>query len=120
MNANNATKGVQPSGTTPVTFTPGEPYDAVEPPHYKRGPTIKVDITAQISRGAHFLDRVVQCIEVMRHIKDPRLATAFKYIWRVAFGGKREPGETRDQREIDERDIKSAIYYLQDWVDHQT
>ena len=95
-------------------------YDAVEPPHYKRGPEIKVDITSVISQGAHSVQRVVNCIEVMRHIKDPRLATAFKYVWRVAFGGKREPGETRSQREIDVRDIESAIWYLQDWIDNPT
>ena len=95
-------------------------YDAVEPPHFKRGPEIKVDITSVISQGAHSIQRVVNCIEVMRHIKDPRLATAFKYVWRVAFGGKREPGETRSQREIDVRDIESAIWYLQDWIDNPT
>lgn len=93
-------------------------YDAVNPPHYRRGPIIKVDIGENITKGISTFERVVHCIEVMRHIKDPRLATAFKYIWRVAFGGKKEPGDPRPQAEIDRRDIESAIWYLQDWVDH--
>ncbi len=106
--------------TTHITFAKSEPYDAVEPPHYKRGPVIKGDIGSKITQGQGAWSHVVQCIEVMRHIKDPRLATAFKYLWRVAFGGKREPGETRTQREIDTRDIESAVWYLQDWLSNPT
>ena len=95
-------------------------YDAVNPPHYRRGPVIKVDIGENITKGISTFERVIHCIEVMRHIKDPRLATAFKYLWRVAFGGKKEPGDPRPQAEIDSRDIKSAIWYLQDWLDNPT
>lgn len=50
--------------------------------------------------------RVLECIEVIRHIRDMRLATAMKYIWRVAFGGK---GNDRE-------DIAKAIWYLNDWL----
>lgn len=50
------------------------------------------------------------CIEVIRWIKDPRLFTAMKYIWRVAFGGKNgvDPKE----------DIKKAIWYLNDYLEN--
>ena len=51
----------------------------------------------------------VQCIDVIRNITDIRLATAVKYIWRVAFGGKFNNVE----------DIKKAIWYLNDWLDNQ-
>jgi hypothetical protein len=60
------------------------------PPHYTRGPAI-------------------ECIEVVRHITDFRLANAMKYIWRVAFGGK----------DNDNEDIDKAIWYLQDYLDHE-
>ena len=96
------------------------PYDAVNPPHYRRGPTIKVDIGSQITKGISTYEFVLDCISVMRHIKDPRLATALKYIWRVGFGGKKEPGDPRPQSEIDKRDIESAIWYLNDWLSYPT
>lgn len=91
-------------------------YDAVEPPHYRRGPMIHINIGENITKGIGSILHPLQCIEVMRHILDPRLATAFKYIWRVAFGGKREPWDTRTQREVNHRDISSAIWFLQDWL----
>lgn len=69
------------------------------PPHYSRGPTIKIGSKAI----------VITCIQVMRWIKDARLATAFKYIWRVAFGGK----------ENDREDIQKAIWYLNDWLENK-
>ncbi|PIB80539.1 DUF3310 domain-containing protein [Mycobacterium branderi] len=72
------------------------------PPHYTRGPRIKAATTG----GA----RVVECIEVIRHISDFRLATAMKYIWRVAFGGKAN----------DREDIEKACWYLRDWLDNPT
>lgn len=52
------------------------------------------------------LPQVIECIHVIRWIKDMRLATAVKYIWRVAFGGK----------ENDREDIEKAIWYLKDWL----
>lgn len=95
----------------------GKEYNAVEPPHYQRGPVIKGHIGSAITQGKGAWEYTVKCIDVMRAIPDPRLATAFKYIWRVAFGGKCEPGmEASSQRDRDTRDIKSAIWYLQDWV----
>lgn len=71
------------------------------PPHYTRGPRIGTGVL-----GAP--PRVIECIEVIRHIKDMRLATAMKYIWRVAFGGKAN----------DREDIEKAIWYLRDWLDN--
>jgi hypothetical protein len=93
-------------------------YDAVEPPHYRRGPVVRIDIGDRITKGVSTVDYPLQAIEVMRHIRDPRLATAFKYIWRVAFGGKKEPWDTRTQEDIDARDIKSAVWYLSDFLDN--
>lgn len=72
------------------------------PPHYTRGPEI------EISHGTGTIRRIVECIEVVRHVKDGRLFNAMKYIWRVAFGGKAN----------DREDIQKAIWYLQDWLDH--
>ena len=66
------------------------------PAHYTRGPFIAT------------LGRVIECIEVIRHIRDMRLANSMKYIWRVAFGGKNN----------DREDIQKAIWYLQDWLDN--
>ncbi|QNN99749.1 hypothetical protein PBI_ROPE_91 [Mycobacterium phage Rope] len=85
-------------------------YDAVTPPHYQRGPRVFLSDY----ETAEFYD--IQCIDVFRYMQDPRLATAFKYIWRVAFGGKAEPWDSRTQEERDARDIKSAIWYLEDYV----
>ena len=70
------------------------------PPHYTRGPLIS-------SRGKAV--RVIECIEVIRHITDFRLATALKYVWRVAFGGK----------DNDHEDIRKAIWYLNDYLDNR-
>lgn len=117
----------------PATHCPGIPvkedgYDAVEPPHYRRGPEIELgncDTYGQWrERKRYTVERngklhiVVTCIEVMRHIKDPRLATALRYMWRVAFGGKRDPKEILEQRDKDVEDIRKAIWYLQDWIDN--
>lgn len=68
--------------------------DPVNPKHYKRGPIID--------------GRQTEAIEVIRHIRDARLANALKYIWRVGFGGK----------ENNRADISKAVWYLQDWLDH--
>jgi hypothetical protein len=95
-------------------------YDPVNPPHYRRGPELEIgQCDTYGNLVTHFRETVqlggilrmpLHCIDVMRHMKDPRLATAFKYIWRVAFGGKLGAD--------DQRDIRSAIWYLQDFLDH--
>lgn len=77
------------------------------PPHYTRGP--KVFATLAATSGPNPASRVLECIEVIRHIQDVRLATAIKYIWRVAFGGK----------ENDRQDIEKAIWYLRDWLNNE-
>jgi hypothetical protein len=86
-------------------WSPTEPVDMVNhPPHYTRGPKIKV-----LQQGSwEPVERVIECIEVIRGIKDGRLFTAMKYIWRVAFGGK----------DNDREDIRKSIWYLQDWLDN--
>lgn len=86
-----------------------KPPDMVNhPPHYERGPVIHREVKELVMVGEGIAGIPVQHIECFRHIKDPRLATAFKYVWRVAFGGK------SDNRE----DIKKAIFYLQDYLDN--
>jgi hypothetical protein len=75
------------------------------PPHYTRGPVIHQQ---HYPDCGHERDRVIECIEVIRHIRDGRLFNAMKYIWRVAFGGK----------ENDREDIAKAMWYLQDWLDN--
>lgn len=106
----------KPSGLPPlddsmkcniIGISDSEPYDAIEPPHYQRGPRIYLP---EGSQEGDWYD--IQCIDVFEEIKDPRLATAFKYIWRVAFGGKAEPWDSRIQEERDSRDINSAVWYL--------
>jgi Protein of unknwon function (DUF3310) len=78
------------------------------PPHYERGP--EIDVLARDSSNVELIlvKRMLSCIEVIRFIKDMRLATAMKYIWRVSFGGK----------ENDREDIRKAIWYLQDWLNN--
>lgn len=93
-------------------------YDAVSPPHYQRGPVVKGDIGSRVTMGRGDWEYAIQCIDVMRAIQDPRLATALKYIWRVAFGGKSEPWDSRTSDQVDTRDISSAIWYLQDYLEH--
>lgn len=70
------------------------------PGHYTRGPSVWIE---ESHTRLH-----IECIEVIRHITDMRLANAMKYIWRVAFGGK----------DNDEQDIEKAIWYLRDWLDN--
>jgi Protein of unknwon function (DUF3310) len=87
------------------------------PPHYVRGP--KVDMTEPAKSFAVGLAHdvakklwvTIECIEVIRWIKDPRLFSAMKYIWRVAFGGKAGAD--------DRQDIQKAIWYLNDWLDNE-
>ena len=71
------------------------------PPHYGRGPTITCPECKHVW--------MLECIAVIRWIKDMRLATAVKYIWRVAFGGKDD----------DRQDIKKSRWYLRDWLKHE-
>lgn len=80
------------------------------PPHYTRGPRVVASsLSHEIGSGKVIAaTRTLECIEVIRHITDMRLATAMKYIWRVAFGGK----------ENDRQDIEKAIWYLRDWLDN--
>lgn len=91
------------------------------PPHY-RGPLMQLgnnpDTTGRdtmdwLKQTVEYGTRVfvrVECIEVIRHIRDMRLANAMKYIWRVAFGGKNN----------DREDIEKAVWYLRDWLDNPT
>lgn len=91
------------------------------PPHYTRGPKILLkrgvgtsgDGGSWLRRTLHVneggrLYLMVECIDVIRHIRDPRLFTAMKYIWRVGFGGKAN----------DREDINKAIFYLNDWLEN--
>lgn len=73
------------------------------PPHYTRGP----QITVEHPDGTESI-RTVECIEVLRHIQDYRLAQAMRYVWRVAFGGKWD----------DVEDIDKGRWYLSDFLDH--
>jgi hypothetical protein len=77
------------------------------PDHYTRGPWIDMSGPAGLDPGT--IGCTLECIEVIRHIKDGRLFNAIKYIWRVAFGGKAN----------DREDIEKAIWYLQDWLDNE-
>lgn len=100
------------------------------PVHYTRGPKIVCtrcpdcphmghtfacwDLDCACHRAGHEPpdERILECIEVVRHIKDPRLFTAMKYIWRVAFGGKGDGSKNHE-------DIAKAIWYLRDYLDHE-
>lgn len=74
------------------------------PPHYTRGPKI---ITT-CPNCEHKFSFVLECIQVIRWIRDFRLATAIKYLWRVGFGGKFD----------DTEDVAKSIWYCQDYVDN--
>jgi hypothetical protein len=78
------------------------------PHHYTRGPIIDVTVFDPISGDTAGDTHIIECIEVIRHIRDMRLANAMKYVWRVAFGGKAN----------DREDIQKAIWYLRDWLDN--
>ena len=77
------------------------------PPHY-RGPSILIHGFDATGGKSDFFKRI-DCIEIIRHITDMRLANAIKYIWRVAFGGK----------DNDREDIEKAIWYLNDWLENE-
>lgn len=73
------------------------------PAHYTRGPFVLFNRTSLCQLG-----RVIECIEIIRHVRDMRLANAMKYTWRIAFGGKENNIE----------DVKKAIWYLNDYLEH--
>lgn len=78
------------------------PIDYVNHPvHYRTGPIIKDG-----NRPGNV--RMLEAIEVIRWIRDARLANAVRYIWRVSFGGKWD----------DPQDIEKAIWYLRDYVEN--
>lgn len=64
------------------------------PYHYTQGPIIG--------------GRMIEAIEVIRYIRDARLANAVRYIWRVSWAGKWNSHE----------DIQKAIWYLTDYLEH--
>jgi uncharacterized protein DUF3310 len=78
------------------------------PRHYTRGPEIVIEDASKINKAFDKFIIRLECIQVIRHIPDMRLANAIKYIWRVVFGGK-----TNDQE-----DIQKAIWYLNDWLEN--
>lgn len=86
----------------PAKETIAAEEDWVNPQHYRRGPLVRFTV------GQFVSERVVECIEVVRHVPDFRLANAIRYIWRVAFGGKWDDNE----------DIRKAMWYLTDYVEN--
>jgi hypothetical protein len=68
------------------------------PPHYTRGPQVECPHCETVF--------TLEAIEVLRYVKDFRLATAMKYLWRVAFGGKVDDAE----------DVKKSVWYSNDFV----
>lgn len=88
------------------------------PPHYKRGPRIEVGTCDEYGNLTGFTRSTVQlggklyidveCIEVIEHIRDGRLFTAMKYLWRVAFGGKADNAE----------DMDKSVWYHNRWKTH--
>lgn len=98
------------------------------PPHYSssRGPKVQIGELPEGESQRRAMDWLkytveygrkvfieIECIEIIRWIPDMRLATAMKYIWRVAFGGK-EPGNNAK----DQEDIQKAIWYLNDYLNN--
>lgn len=93
--------------------------DLVNPKHYNEtGPLVNVPVDDIEDGSGDWVTYRIKAIDVFRAMRDPRLATAFKYIWRVAFGGKKIEGDVRTQEQIDKRDLESAIWYLQDYINH--
>jgi hypothetical protein len=101
----------------PVSFfnvpdvTPATPVDMVNhPPHYlnKNAVIVADEHETFVAEDGRAM-RPVECVELMRRIKDPRLATAFAYIWRVSFGGK----------DNDHEDVEKTVWWLTDWLEHK-
>lgn len=94
-------------------------YDRVNPPHYKGQVYIPIGpcntygtlqgFTRSTMQRNNILHVQVDCIDVFREFDDPRLATALKYIWRVGLAGGKPDSDPM-------RDIRSAIWYLEDYV----
>ena len=93
--------------------------DMVNHPEHYHGPKIKLgyydnndmfhfveDIKIDVIGDFYFLR--VDCIDVIRHVKDMRIATAIKYLWRVGFKGKWNNKE----------DVKKAIWYSNDYLNN--
>lgn len=70
------------------------------PDHYTRGPKVTCPECEHTW--------TLECIEVIRHIRDGRLFTAMKYLWRVSFGGKWD----------DHEDIEKSHWYGNDYLEH--
>ena len=73
------------------------------PSHYRRGPRLSMT-----TKDDEPLEHSLEAIEVIRWIRDARLANAMRYLWRVSFGGKWNNNE----------DIRKAIWYLNDYLEH--
>jgi len=93
-----------PAGSGPWPVSDVEEISAEDmvnhPRHYTRGPTVTCPECNH--------SWVLECINVVRYIRDFRLATAVKYLWRVAFGGKFDDSE----------DVSKAIWYETDYLEH--
>ena len=91
------------------TFTP-IPIGSAEP---------EVDMVKQavggeidwVSHPPHYTSHPdgYEALDVLRKGEYYNLTTAMKYLWRINFGSKTNPVE----------DAKKAIFYIQDWIDHQ-
>lgn len=80
------------------------------PPHYlnRNASIVLSEHAAEVFTQDGIIYRPVECIELMRRIKDPRIAHAWSYIWRIAFGGKID----------DSQDAEKARWYLNDFFEH--
>jgi hypothetical protein len=94
-----------------AAFGEVKPVDMVNhPPHYlNKNAVIVADEHETFVAEDGRVMRPVECVELMRRIKDPRLATAFAYIWRVSFGGK----------DNDHEDVEKTVWWLTDWLEHK-
>lgn len=86
------------------------PEQVNHPKHYlnRAASIILAEHADQMFEVDGIVYRPVECIELMRRIKDPRLAHAFTYIWRIAFGGKAN----------DSQDTEKARWFLNDFFEH--
>lgn len=94
--------------TDPLIMAPLSQDRVNHPAHY-------LNTNARIDPDEHELIEIdgkmwrpVECIELLRHIKDPRLAHVFVYVWRICFGGKDD----------DVEDASKGSWFLKDFVEH--